>query len=328
MSIKKVVVAGGGVLGSQIAFQTAYCGFDVTVWLRSPSSITRTQPKLDAVRGYYIQAIEKMKEQPDNPAVFARGIADRENFDAEECRKKVENAYNSIKIELDLAAAVNDADLVIESMAEEADAKKTFYKTLAPLLPEKTVLVTNSSTMLPSTFAKFTGCPERYLALHFANEIWRNNTAEIMGHEGTEPQYFAAVVAFARDIRMIPLELHKEKSGYILNSILVPMLCAAMDLYATGVSDPETIDKTWVLATGAPLTTSTRLIFIFRNLSRPITSKRLTLCSKSISTKGKPVFRRAKASISTDKYEFFRFSAIFGERFSEIPNSFNEITAL
>ena len=252
MSIKKVVVAGGGVLGSQIAFQTAYCGFDVTVWLRSPSSITRTQPKLDAVRGYYIQAIEKMKEQPDNPAVFARGIADRENFDAEECRKKVENAYNSIKIELDLAAAVKDADLVIESMAEEADAKKTFYKTLAPLLPEKTVLVTNSSTMLPSTFAKFTGCPERYLALHFANEIWRNNTAEIMGHEGTEPQYFAAVVAFARDIRMIPLELHKEKSGYILNSILVPMLCAAMDLYATGVSDPETIDKTWVLATGAP----------------------------------------------------------------------------
>lgn len=137
MSIKKVVVAGGGVLGSQIAFQTAYCGFDVTVWLRSPSSITRTQPKLDAVRGYYIQAIEKMKEQPDNPAVFARGIADRENFDAEECRKKVENAYNSIKIELDLAAAVKDADLVIESMAEEADAKKTFYKTLAPLLPEK-----------------------------------------------------------------------------------------------------------------------------------------------------------------------------------------------
>lgn len=70
MSIKKVVVAGGGVLGSQIAFQTAYCGFDVTVWLRSPSSITRTQPKLDAVRGYYIQAIEKMKEQPDNPAVL------------------------------------------------------------------------------------------------------------------------------------------------------------------------------------------------------------------------------------------------------------------
>lgn len=45
--IRKVVVAGGGVLGSQIAFQSAYCGFDVTIWLRSEGSIGRTQPKLD-----------------------------------------------------------------------------------------------------------------------------------------------------------------------------------------------------------------------------------------------------------------------------------------
>ena len=45
MSIKKVVVAGGGVLGSQIALQKAYCGFDVTIWLRSEGSIERAKPK-------------------------------------------------------------------------------------------------------------------------------------------------------------------------------------------------------------------------------------------------------------------------------------------
>ena len=43
---ENIVVAGGGVLGSQIAFQAAYCGFSVTIWLRSEGSISRTQPKL------------------------------------------------------------------------------------------------------------------------------------------------------------------------------------------------------------------------------------------------------------------------------------------
>ncbi|MBQ2527754.1 MAG: 3-hydroxyacyl-CoA dehydrogenase, partial [Spirochaetales bacterium] len=47
MGYRKIVVAGGGVLGSQIAYQAAYCGFDVTIWLRSESSIGRTQPKID-----------------------------------------------------------------------------------------------------------------------------------------------------------------------------------------------------------------------------------------------------------------------------------------
>ena len=71
--IKNVVVAGGGVLGSQIAFQTAYCGFDVTIWLRSEGSIGRTQPKLDHLKSVYIETIEKM-DTPEGktPAAWAR----------------------------------------------------------------------------------------------------------------------------------------------------------------------------------------------------------------------------------------------------------------
>lgn len=251
MKIKKVVIAGGGVLGSQIAFQSAYCGFDVTIWLRSKGSIERTTPKLKKLKETYIKTIESMKKDK-SPANFCRGISDVKGFSAEKCLQKVEDAFKNIKIELDLGKAVKNADLVIESMAEEVKAKKEFYKLLAPLLPEKTVVVTNSSTLLPSTFAKFTGRPEKFLSLHFANEIWKNNTAEIMGHDKTSPEYYAVVVDFAQQIRMVPLQLHKEKSGYILNSMLVPFLFAGLDLYATGVSDPETIDKTWVLGTGAP----------------------------------------------------------------------------
>ena len=58
MNYKKIVVAGGGVLGSQIAFQSAYCGYDVTIWLRSEDSKTRTQPKLEEKKKDYIKTIK------------------------------------------------------------------------------------------------------------------------------------------------------------------------------------------------------------------------------------------------------------------------------
>ena len=74
-----------------------------------------------------------------------------------------------------------------------------------------------------------------------------------MGHPGTEAKYYDAVVEFAAQIGMIPLKLRKEQPGYILNSLLVPFLNAGEALYANDVADPETIDLTWCLATGAPL---------------------------------------------------------------------------
>ncbi len=148
--------------------------------------------------------------------------------------------------------AVEDADLVIETMAENPTEKIAFYKKLAPFLPEKTIIVTNSSTLLPSKFANHTGRPEKYLALHFANFIWKNNTAEIMAQAKTDQSYFDQIVAFAEDIRMIPLPVLKEKSGYLLNSMLVPLLFSGLDLYVNGISDPESIDKAWTLGTGSP----------------------------------------------------------------------------
>lgn len=253
MEIKNVVVVGGGVLGSQIAFQSAYCGFDVTIWLRSEGSITRTQPKLDNLKEVYIDTINKMvTPEGQTPEGWARGIADYETFDKEQCLAKVEKAYNGIKLELDLEKAVKDADLIIESMAENVDEKIAIYQRLKGYLPEKTIIVTNSSTLLPSKFAKHTGRPEKYLSLHFANSIWKNNIAEIMVQKQTDNKYFEDIIEFAKAIRMIPLPVKKEKSGYLLNSMLVPLLFSGMDLYVNGISDPESIDKAWTLGTGAP----------------------------------------------------------------------------
>lgn len=251
MNYKKVVVVGGGVLGSQIAFQVAYCGFDVTLWLRSEDSIERAKPKIEGLRHTYLETIEQMATDGTKSA-WATGIADVDAFNKDECVEKVEKAFAGIKHVTDLSEAVKDADLVIESMAEDEKQKIEFYQKLAPVLPEKTVVVSNSSTLLPSTFAKYTQRPEKYLSLHFANSIWKNNTAEVMAQDKTERKYFDEILEFAAAIRMVPLPILKEKSGYLLNSLLVPFLLCALDLYVNGVSDPATVDMAWTRGTGAP----------------------------------------------------------------------------
>lgn len=253
MNIKNVVVAGGGVLGSQIAFQAAYKGFNVKVWLRMESSIGRAKPKFERVEKIYLETLQAMKTKPQ---AYCRGLAGNPKLtkaQIDELIEKAAHAMDQIEFTLSHEEAAKDADLVIEAIAENPAEKVEFYQTMAKYLPESAIIVTNSSTMLPSAFAESTGRPEKYLALHFANEIWRNNTAEVMGHAGTNPEAYKEVVEFAEALGMIPLQLKKEQPGYILNSLLVPFLNSAQALLATGVADPETIDKTWQLGTGAPL---------------------------------------------------------------------------
>ena len=253
MNYKKITIAGGGVLGSQIAFQAAYCGFDVTIWLRSEASIERTKPKLDRLKNTYEEALKLMNtDLGKSPENWCRGLADQDNFDLNKCLDKVKKAYDNIKLKTDMEDAMKDADLVIEAMAENKNDKIEFYQKLAPILDEKTVLVSNSSTLLPSMFAKYTEREEKFLALHFANNIWKQNTAEVMAHDKTDEKYFNEIIEFANAIRMIALPVRKEKSGYLLNSMLVPFLLSAFDLMANDISDPESIDKAWKYGTGAP----------------------------------------------------------------------------
>jgi len=245
----KVVLIGGGVLGSQIAFQTAYCGFDVTIWLRSEGSIGRAKAKVDGVKQSYISAIEGMA---DGTGPWCSGIADEDDFDKAVCLAKVEKAYESLNYELDMKTAFAGAGLVIESMSENEKDKIEIFKKIAPLLDKETILATNSSTLLPSAFIKYTGRPDKFLALHFANSIWKNNTAEVMAQEQTDRARFDELVKFANDIRMLALPILKEKNGYLLNSMLVPFLLSGLDLYVNGISDPKSIDLAWTRGTGAP----------------------------------------------------------------------------
>lgn len=226
--IDNVTVLGTGNLGSQIAYQIAYSGFEVMAYDINDQILKTARKRFEELAARYEQEVEGA-------------------FDG-----RARAALARIRCSSTLADAVRDADLVIESAPEVLDVKRELYAKLGPLAPGRTIFATNSSTLLPSDLAEATGRPERFVALHFANDIWIYNIAEIMGHPRTDPAIYDTVVDFARRIGMEPIKIHKEKAGYVQNSLLVPFLEAAQALVVNGIADPETIDKTWRIATGAP----------------------------------------------------------------------------
>lgn len=228
MKIKNVTVFGSGVLGAQIAFHAAFHGYHVTLFDIKEELLENAKLKFEEFKKLYQQDIN----------------ATAADLDATVTR---------ISFTTDLAESVKDADLTIEAIPENVQIKKDFYTKLGTLAPAKTIFCTNSSTLLPSQFAAETGRSERFLALHFANYLWKNNVAEIMGHSGTDSEIFEQVVQFAKTIGMLTIPIYKEQPGYVMNSLLVPWLIAGLDLYRNGVADASSIDKTWMKTVEANL---------------------------------------------------------------------------
>jgi 3-hydroxybutyryl-CoA dehydrogenase len=227
--IAAVTVLGTGVLGSQIAYQTAYSGFDVVAYDINDEALSAAKERFAGLAAAYKQQV--------------KGAADG----------RADAALKRITYQTEVGRAVAKADLVIEAIPEKLELKRETYRKIGALAPAKTIFATNTSTLLPSDLMESTGRPERFLALHFANQIWVHNTAEVMGTSKTDPDVYRTIVAFASAIGMVPIELKKEHPRYILNSLLAPWLDDALGLYMNGVAEPETVDKTWRIATGAPL---------------------------------------------------------------------------
>lgn len=288
MDYKKITVAGSGVLGSQIAYQTAFKGFDVTIYDINDEAIEGSKKRLAKLKKNY-----------------------RNDMGASE--KEVDAAYGRLSFHTNLAEAVADADLVIEAIPEVAAIKTAFYTELGKAAPDKTVFATNSSTLLPSQFAEATGRPEKFLALHFANTIRINNTAEIMKHPGTADSVFEDMIKFAEAIGMVALPLHKEQPGYILNSLLVPFLEAAELLLVKEVADVETVDKTWMIATGAPLGPFAILDVVGINTAHNIVQ------AKAAAT-GNPKFVELAHMLKTQYLDKGKLGRETGEGFYSYPN--------
>lgn len=227
--MQHLTVLGAGVLGSQIAFQSAYQGKDVVVYDVDPAALAKLRARWDYFRPLYL-----------------RDLADA-------TPERLDAAVARLKTTSDLALALTEAEIVIEAVPEVLEIKREVWAKVGELVPETTVFATNSSTLLPSDIASATGRPEKFLALHFANEIWRQNTGEVMGHAGTDPQYVEAVSEFAEEIGLVPIVIKKEQPGYIINTLLIPFMTAASKLYLRDIADFRDIDAAWRRGTGSPL---------------------------------------------------------------------------
>ncbi|EEI17336.1 MULTISPECIES: 3-hydroxyacyl-CoA dehydrogenase [Corynebacterium] len=228
MDIKNVTVLGAGVLGAQIALVTAFRGFNVVSWDINDDALAAAAKRFDAFG--------------------ARIVADLDDATEE----SMTEGRARLTQTTDLEEAVREADLIIEAVPENIDIKRDVLGRASAAASDATIFATNTSTLLPSEFADAVSSPERFLALHFANNIWIQNTAEIMPHAGTDLKYVDVLVDFAERIGMVPVKLKKEQPGYILNTLFVPWLKAGQYLLANEIAEPADIDRTWRNSTGSP----------------------------------------------------------------------------
>ena len=222
MNIHNILAIGAGTMGSQVSFYYAMQGFNVIQYDVSEAAL---------------QACRKLHQ----------GYA----LDYRSARQEVSEAdigagLGNITYSSNLAAAAQDADLVTESAPEVLDIKQQLYTELGRLCAAHTIFTTNTSTMLPSAMAAFTGRPERFLALHYALGIWHAPIGEVMRHPGTDEAVFQQVIAFVEAAGLAPIKLETEQPGYITNSLLVPWLMAGLSLVVNGVSSYQDVDRTWM----------------------------------------------------------------------------------
>lgn len=223
MKIKNVMIAGGGTLGSQVAWQTAFHGFNVTVY----------------------DAFDKGIEMSKN---YHKEFSDLFLNKRGASKKEIEETNSRLSYTTNMEEAVKDADILNESIPEDVELKKKFYSDIGKIAPEKTIFTTNTSSTLPSQYATESGRPGKLLGLHFATGgIWDTNIGEVMAHKDTDMKVFDEVVEFARAIGMVAIPIKKEVPGFLFNTIFIPFLIGGIDLVMNDIASPEYIDKTWVI---------------------------------------------------------------------------------
>ena len=219
-TIKTVLVAGAGTMGRQISLQCALHGFSVHLYDVSADVLRQAEGQIQA----YATQLEAQNRWS---------------------RPEVEAAVARIQLTPDPEQAAQ-ADLLSESIPEDPQLKARFYAQFGALCPPHTIFTTNTSSLLPSMFAKATGRPDRFCALHFHTYVWDSNVVDIMPHPGTAQEVVRQVEAFSCQIGQIPILLQKESYGYVFNAMLNALNRAAMTLAANDVASVEDVDRAWM----------------------------------------------------------------------------------
>lgn len=226
--VHRITVVGAGTMGQQIAFQCAGHGYDVVVYDIDDGVLERAGAQIDA----YAEGLE------------ASGVITAEIRTL---------ARQRITVTTDLSMAAADADLLSEAVPEDPELKGRVLGEFNAACPSRTIFMTNTSTLVPSQFANASGRSDRLLALHFHLPVWVSNLADVMPHPGTAREATQLVVAFARRIGQVAIQLEREHNGYVFNSMYSALNSAAITLAQQGVASIEDIDRSWMHITKAPV---------------------------------------------------------------------------
>lgn len=209
--IKRVHVVGAGVMGGDIAAWCALRGFDVTL-----------QDRADE----YVEPALKRAEK-----LFSKKIRDDGKRGAASSRLRADVAGDGIA----------DADLIIEAIFEDLDAKKKLYASIEQSMRNDALLATNTSSIRLEDLRADLRQPERFIGLHFFNPVAQLPLVEVIRCENTIAEVLDLGFAFVKGIGKLPLEC-TSAPGFVVNRVLSPYMAEAMHLAESGVALAE-IDR-------------------------------------------------------------------------------------
>jgi 3-hydroxybutyryl-CoA dehydrogenase len=219
--IHRILIVGAGTMGQQIGFQCAAHGYEVVLYDVAAKALDEAQRRIvDYATG-----------------LIGQGVITSDRRDA---------ALKNISATTDPRQAAREVDLISESVPEDPKLKGQVLAQFNALCPPRTIFTTNTSTLVPSQFAKASGRPARVIALHFHQPIWTSNVVDVMPHEGTSPEVTALTIEFARRIGQIPIHVQKESHSYVFNTMFSAVNREALTLAANGVASIEDIDRAWM----------------------------------------------------------------------------------
>jgi 3-hydroxyacyl-CoA dehydrogenase/enoyl-CoA hydratase/3-hydroxybutyryl-CoA epimerase len=201
---RHVHVVGAGVMGGDIAAWSAFRGMTVSLQDRSAELI---QPAMDRAKAFFDK---RLKDPAAAAAAFARLTMDV-NGDS-----------------------VGDADVVIEAIFENADAKRALYAELEPKLKPNAILATNTSSIKIETLSEGLKDPSRLVGIHFFNPVSQLQLVEIVRGAGTQPQAVQNALQFTRKLDKLPLPC-KSAPGFVVNRILTPYVNEALFALESGI---------------------------------------------------------------------------------------------
>ena len=194
MNISNICILGAGILGSKIGLQAALSGFHVTVYDLHENSLKSSLASMQKIVTHLIKSGEITNSQG-------------------------QEAIQKISFTLDPIAAVENADLISESVTEDLEIKKEVWRKFGKLAPDKTIFTTNTSYLIPSMLAEDSGRPEKFCAFHF-HDVFNSRVVDIMPHLGTSAEIVTVLKDVGRKLNQIPILVNKEHSAYIFNTLL------------------------------------------------------------------------------------------------------------